>query len=80
LTYEKFINAPHEELKKISRFIGIDQTYKTMEQEDINRPHIIKTLSAAEARQPIYRSSSAIPDELAKYFIFTGEGVTDVTR
>ncbi len=80
LTYEQFINAPHEELKKISRFIGIDQTYKTMEQEDVNRPHIIKTLSAAEARQPIYRSSSAIPDELAKYFIFTGEGVTDVTR
>jgi hypothetical protein len=71
LTYEQFINAPHEELKKISRFIGIDQTYKKMEREDVNRPHIIKTLSAAEARQPIYRSSSTIPDELAKYFIFT---------
>lgn len=32
---------------------------------------VIKTLSAIQARQPIYQSSAQIPEELASYFKFS---------
>ena len=55
LNYEKLINNPNSEIKKMIQFCDLDW------QEDClnfyNNKKSIKTLSVAEARKPIYKSS-----------------------
>lgn len=71
LTYEQFVNAPQSELHKICHYIGMNPVQNSIKQEAVKPPHIIKTLSAVQARQPIYQSSSMVPEALLEYFSFT---------
>ena len=71
LTYEQFVNAPQSELHKICHYIGMNPVQNSIKKEAVKPPHIIKTLSAVQARQPIYQSSSMVPEALLEYFSFT---------
>ena len=70
LVYEKLIDTPNDEIKKLIEFCDLDWDESCL--KFYNTKRSIKTLSVAEARKPIYKSSlsssSNFKDYLNTYF------------
>ncbi|MDG1922821.1 MAG: sulfotransferase [Glaciecola sp.] len=80
LRYEDLVHDPQGQMTLVSDYLGL--TAKAPNQLDDGNAGVseiqtqgvngvIKTLSSIQARQPIYQSSTRVPDELADYFTFS---------
>ena len=85
LRYENLVADPQVQLKLVSDYLEMnhkttdnlvngavvnnDGTDENAEKHNAQSQRVIKTLSAIQARQPIYQSSAQIPDELRLYFL-----------
>tara|TARA_B100001057_G_C22804424_1_gene932764 strand:+ start:154 stop:1704 length:1551 start_codon:yes stop_codon:yes gene_type:complete len=63
--YEKFLENPEEEIKKLLSFCDIDYEENCLNFHETKRP--IKTVSSAQARKPIYKSSILSYQKYEKY-------------
>ncbi|MDG1120934.1 MAG: sulfotransferase [Glaciecola sp.] len=84
LRYENLVTDPQVQMKLVSDYLGIkpkttdnlvngaivnsDDNGESAEKHNAQSQHVIKTLSAIQARQPIYQASAQIPDDLRPYF------------
>ena len=65
LIYEDLINKSDEEIKKLIKFCDLEWDENCLKFYDTKSS--IKTLSVAEARKPIYKSSLSSADNFKKY-------------
>ncbi len=63
--YEKVLENPEEEIKKLLNFCDLDYEKNCLNFHETKRP--IKTVSSAQARQPIYKSSIFSYQKYEKY-------------
>ncbi len=63
--YEKFLENPEDEIKKLLNFCDLDYEKNCLNFYKTKRP--IKTVSSAQARQPIYKSSILSYQKYEKY-------------
>ena len=64
--YEKLVENKEEEIKKILKFCDLDCDEKCLSPEK-NSKTPIKTVSIAQARQPIYKTSVAAWESYSSY-------------
>ena len=80
LRYEDLVHDPKGQMTLVSDYLGLaakapnqldndNAGVSEIQTQGVNG--VIKTLSAIQARQPIYQSSAQIPEELADYFKFS---------
>ncbi len=65
LVYEKLIETPNDEIKKIIEFCDLDWDESCL--KFYNTKRSIKTLSVSEARKPIYKSSLSSSSNFKEY-------------
>ena len=66
--YENLVNSPLEEIPNIINFLNLKWEDKCL--DHTKNKTVIKTVSIAQARKPIYKSSVNLSDEYKKYLNF----------
>ena len=71
ISYEKLISNNNEEIKKLIKFCELDWEENCLSFHKNKTP--IKTMSTAQARKPIYKSSLNAFDKYKKYLTILDE-------
>ena len=69
--YENLVNNPSEEIPKMIKFCNLNWEENCL--DHTKNKTVIKTVSIAQARKPIYKSSVNLSDEYKKYLNFLNE-------
>ena len=73
IKYENLIKNNVEEIKKIVKFVGLSWEEQCLAFHKNKTP--IKTMSTAQARQPIYKSSLNLFEKFGKYLTILDKGL-----
>lgn len=75
VSYEAFVTDKQVQIQHIYQYLGIvDKRVANDSERQTATSSVVKTLSAIQVRQPIYQSSTTLPEELLEYFrLFTAD-------
>ena len=73
IQYEKLISNKDHEIKKVIKFCSLDWEENCLSFHNNKTP--IKTMSTAQARKPIYKSSLNAFDKFKEYFRILDKGL-----